>query len=221
MIYLKLCFAKNVSVVCFCSHLHFHDIVFKGCLDLEELCMIEGSHNIGDWSEFYTLLRILASRKIYIADENLNKIEDSYVLVNRVLRDENSNVQKRRYHMDYVFAENGIMRVVEAYKDNSLCRIKTMEEMSSEADSLLNALTAKDENGFACGEKFLNDLELVRLAASSSEVTDIRVEVIDTVTSRKQQMGFSIKSFLGGAPTLLNASEATNFIYRINGLTWT
>jgi HpaII restriction endonuclease. len=44
------------------------------------------------------------------------------------------------------------------------------------------------------------------------------MEVHDTNTGMDQTMGFSVKSYIGGAPTLLNASGATNFTYEVTGL---
>jgi len=97
----------------------------------------------------------------------------------------------------------------------------TSQEFKDEVDRLLVDIPAAKGRQFTIphGELFLNDIYLERLAAPSTEVTDIKMEVHDTNTGRNQDMGFSIKSYLGGAPTLLNASEATNFVYEVTGIT--
>ena len=45
--------------------------------------------NIGDWSELYTFLHLLAEGKLNIADENLVAIPDAFYKVLEILRREN------------------------------------------------------------------------------------------------------------------------------------
>jgi len=45
------------------------------------------------------------------------------------------------------------------------------------------------------------------------------MQIHDPLTGHNSIGGFSIKSDLGNAPTLLNASGATNFVYEVEGLT--
>ena len=53
--------------------------------------------------------------------------------------------------------------------------------------------------------------------AKSVDKTDIRIILHDRRTKINSEMGFSIKSQLGGDSTLLNASKATNFNFKIYG----
>lgn len=55
------------------------------------------------------------------------------------------------------------------------------------------------------------------LKAKSSDKTDIRIILHDRRTKLNSEMGFSIKSQLGGDSTLINASKATNFTFKIEG----
>ena len=48
--------------------------------------------------------------------------------------------------------------------------------------------------------------------------TDITMQIQDVYTNLIRKVGFSIKSEVGNAPTLLNAGKTTNFIYKIDGL---
>lgn len=57
--------------------------------------------------------------------------------------------------------------------------------------------------------------------AKSSDKTDIRIVLHDKRTRLNSEMGFSIKSQIGGNSTLLNASEATNFTFKIVGVNLT
>ena len=52
----------------------------------------------------------------------------------------------------------------------------------------------------------------------SSDKTDIRIILHDRRTKINSEMGFSIKSQLGGDSTLLNASKATNFNFKVIGV---
>jgi hypothetical protein len=63
------------------------------------------------------------------------------------------------------------------------------------------------------------ETEIYELLQSNQESTfpinkiDCNLSVFDEITSSDEQLGFSIKSFLAGSPTLINARKATNFIY--------
>ena len=65
----------------------------------------------------------------------------------------------------------------------------------------------------------MDELHLDRLAAPNTDKTDITMQLYDVQTGYDPVVGFSIKSDLGSPPTLLNASNATNFIYRVDGIT--
>ena len=48
--------------------------------------MLKG--NKGEWSEIYVLLRLLADGKIYAADSELNKLEDIFFPIIKIIREE-------------------------------------------------------------------------------------------------------------------------------------
>lgn len=50
--------------------------------------MNEKKFNKGDWSEFYAFLKILSDRKICGADKKLEKIEDVFYPIKKILRTE-------------------------------------------------------------------------------------------------------------------------------------
>ena len=55
------------------------------------------------------------------------------------------------------------------------------------------------------------------LKAKSTSKTDIRIVIHDQRVNQTADLGFSIKSQLGGEATLLNAGKTTNFIYQVLG----
>ena len=108
---------------------------------------------------------------------------------------------------------------VEIYLNDKIARIMTSKEFKDEADLLLKDIPFGNSSfDIPHGETFLNKICCHRLAASSNDITDIKMELHDSLTGFDQIMGFSIKSYLGGAPTLLNASGATNFAYEVTGV---
>ena len=185
--------------------------------------MIEGSKNKGDWSEFYTLVYLLAKRRINSADENLNAINGYYFPIIKIMRDEKHKTTGVINHMDFVVSTSNGTDVIEVYMDSALMKTLNIQDFQNEADALLADIPLgtgpQGQFNIPHGEGFLNNLYLERLAAPSTDIADIQMTVRDTNTARNQDMGFSIKSYLGGAPTLLNASTATNLVYEVTGLT--
>ena len=48
--------------------------------------------NKGEWSEIYVLLRLLADGRIYAADENLQRLENVYFPILKIIREEKKKV---------------------------------------------------------------------------------------------------------------------------------
>ena len=93
-------------------------------------------------------------------------------------------------------------------------------EFQKQAIFLFNKLKEKTNATFSIPEieSFINSYNSHSLKASSSHKSDIRIVIHDQRTGTNPELGFSIKSQLGGASTLLNAGRTTNFIYKINNL---
>jgi hypothetical protein len=64
----------------------------------------------------------------------------------------------------------------------------------------------------------MKSIECNAIKANPQEKRDITIVVHDLRTGFTPTFGFSIKSQLGGASTLLNASQSTNLIYKIEGI---
>lgn len=137
--------------------------------------MIIGSKNKGDWSEFYVLLYLLGTRKLCAADEQLNKIGTFYFPINKIIRND-----APEQHVD--FSLTGIDEV-EIYFNEALIRKMTSNEFLEEAKMLYNDIPlGKGSFDIPHGEAFLNMIELKRLAAPPSDITDIKMELHDTNT---------------------------------------
>lgn len=162
--------------------------------------------NIGEWSEVYVLLKLLADGKLYAADSNLNAISNAYYPIIKILRQENSN-----YH-EYHFNES-----IKIFDTNNVELISLpISEFIIQSKKLLGYL--KEASGrriiFEDIELFLDSIKINKLTASNKDKSDIIVVVHDLKTGLQPQLGFSIKSRLGQDSTLFNPGAGTNFIFK-------
>lgn len=172
--------------------------------------MIKG--NKGEWSEVYTLLKIISDKQLFAGDSNLNKIETLIFPIIKVLRDEMNGTFEFSYDKDLVIIKN----------DEKEIRISVLE-FQKQAHFLLTKLKEKTNATFSIPEveSFINSFDSNSLKAKSNVKSDIRIVIHDQRAGTNPELGFSIKSQLGGASTLLNAGKTTNFIFKINNLTLT
>src|SRR5699024_150509 len=170
--------------------------------------MLKG--NKGEWSESYTLLKLLADGKIYAADSDLNKLNIYYPLI-KIIREEKNHGLR-----DYIYNTN--IQVVEGSTGNIIKTIPT-RDFFREAEYLLEEIN-NNQGAFSITntEHFLNSIDVYSLKAKSTDKSDIRIVVHDRITGLNPELGFSIKSRLGNPSTLLNSNkDTTNFIYKIHG----
>lgn len=172
--------------------------------------MITG--NKGEWSEVYMLLKVISDKQLFAGDSNLNKIETLIFPIIKVLRDETNGTFEFSYDNNLVIVKNGLEEI----------RISILE-FQKQAHFLLTKLKEKTNATFSIPEieNFINSFDSHSLKAKSSVKSDIRIVIHDQRTGTNPELGFSIKSQLGGASTLLNAGKTTNFIFKINNLSLT
>ena len=169
--------------------------------------MITG--NKGEWSEVYTLLKVISDKQLFAGDSNLKKIETLIFPIIKVLRDETNGTFEFSYDNDLVIVKNGEKEI----------RVSVLE-FQKQAHFLLTKLKEKTNATFSIPEieNFINSFDSHSLKAKSSVKSDIRIIIHDQRAGTNPELGFSIKSQLGGASTLLNAGKTTNFIFKINNL---
>lgn len=165
--------------------------------------------NKGEWSEIYALLKLLGEGKVYAGDQNLNKIQDLFYPIIMILR------QEKDGNFNYKLKDTDV--VIQTCEGKELLRFPASVFLD-EAEKLLKAIN-ESEGAFAIPkvEIFMNSIHCHSLKAKSADKTDIRIILHDRRTKMNSEMGFSIKSQLGGNSTLLNASKATNFNFKIEG----
>ncbi|MEO0581899.1 MAG: HpaII family restriction endonuclease [Bacteroidota bacterium] len=167
------------------------------------------SGNKGEWSELYTLFKILSDKQLVVGDSNLHKIENLFFPIIKVLRDQSDGTFEYSYQDDLVLIKGG--------KETVPIPLKRFQE---QALFLLESLKRKTPRTFSIPEieDFMKAFHCTSLKAKSSIKSDIRVVIHDLRTGITPELGFSIKSQLGSASTLLNAGKTTNFIYQIESL---
>lgn len=167
------------------------------------------SGNKGEWSEIYALFKLLGEGEVYAGDEHLNKIHDLFYPIVMILREE----KEERYN--YKLEEKEI--VIQTPQEEILLRLPASVFLE-EAERLLASIHANDSAfSVPAAEEFMHRIHCHSLKAKSSDKTDIKIILHDRRTKINSEMGFSIKSQLGGDSTLLNASKATNFRFKITG----
>lgn len=170
--------------------------------------MITG--NKGEWSEIYTLFKLLGDGKVHAGDADMNKLPLYYPILN-VIRQESKLYE---YHPD------GAQNIVIINGDGEeLARISMSRFLQESAKLLENIKTGKGNGAFEIpsAEDFMQEIFCEKLKAKSADKADIHIVIHDLRTNMTPELGFSIKSQLGSPSTLLNAGTTTNFAFKITG----
>jgi hypothetical protein len=162
--------------------------------------------NKGEWSEAYALLTLIGNSDFVLADKLLSNQNSNQYKVGGILipTDIPNKFVNLKVENEFVLASfNG--------QNQSI----PLAEVKKVAENLFNQIENSNSTTFSFNE--LDDLWTQffnpQIKANRSEKSDIQLEIIDSNTKTKSLCGFSIKSNLGGATSLLNASQSTNFLY--------
>jgi len=165
--------------------------------------------NKGEWAEVYTLLSLLAQRELIGCTENL-EIDNNFKFPIQYLAHETLDSEPLRYSI----TPNKTILIQSAQGINEV----SCELLESHAHTLFEKLITKQKKTFIINE-LSNFLELIhspKLKAKNRSKRDITVAVLDNFSNKAIEHGFSIKSNLAAKPSLLNASQATNFIFQLD-----
>ncbi|TAF11689.1 MAG: HpaII family restriction endonuclease [Flavobacteriia bacterium] len=164
------------------------------------------SGNKGEWSEIYALFKLLGDKKLFAGDADLNKVEELFYPIIKIIRNESGG--------NFEYEINGDLVIISGGKEQLRIPVKTFTDQSVKL-----LATIKASNGaFSIPEieTFMNSINCGSLKAKSTSKSDIQIVIHDQRINQKAELGFSIKSQLGGQATLLNAGKTTNFIYQIS-----
>lgn len=172
--------------------------------------MITG--NIGEWSEIYTLLKLLSDGKLIPGDENIEKLKGVFYPIVKILRTESNGSFEYSIKDDIVIVSN----------DKELLRIP-MEEFKVKSLYLFEKIKENKDRTFAVPEieSFMSEIKCISLKADSRTKSDIQIVIHDLRTNQQPTLGFSIKSQIGNPSTLLNPGKTTNFIFKVTGINHT
>lgn len=167
--------------------------------------------NKGEWSEFYAFIKVLSDRKLNASDSNLNPIKDKYYPVRKILRGDEANKiiydlqDSQNIHLVLLNGDKNIIKIPYSY-------------ISDSVDPLFKSICeGTGAFSIALAEQLIADLNCNEVKASSSSKGDLNIVVHDHITNLENSVEFSIKSYIGNSPTLLNASRATNIIFELDG----
>ena len=166
--------------------------------------------NKGEWSEIYTLFKLLGDGVVYAGDGNMQKINNLFYPILKVIRQEQDLYE-------YSPNKNGNRMVIIEENGTEIMRI-AMSDFVTQAQQLLNDIKRASTAAFPVPntEHFMNQIKCSSLKARSVDKTDIRIVIHDLRTGMTPLLGFSIKSQLGSSSTLLNPGKTTNFTYKVN-----
>jgi len=168
------------------------------------------TYNKGEWTELYTFAKLLLDQKLLLSDNDLNSTGDLFII---------KKVTTQNLNLDFELINQELVRSIDK---NS----KVKKEINISGiinNSILKNIVNKIKDG--TGTFDIPDFEIIQnklgftvvKGGTSSQKADISLD-IEHSTFAKENEGFGIKSYLGGKPTLLNASGNTNFIFEIKNL---
>lgn len=170
------------------------------------------SGNVGEWSELYTLAYLLVNGGAHAADSNQHTINEIFYKVLEIfVAGKKSNLEVK-YIIDSKNVEIHTSGELVKYIDRSAIEASLVEFFKD-----LSQIHSSPTFSLDSGTKLLELLGKSSIAASSAHhASDLDLVYEDHKSNfPSPRIGFSIKSQLGGASTLLNASGATNFVFKV------
>lgn len=157
--------------------------------------------NKGEWSEIYALLKSIVDWSITGCDYELNILSDKKWTLNSIKHNSESNDL-----IEFTKDNDSIVRV--KHKDDFVTF--TVSEIDNLSKIVFEKITNETSKTFEIKElnDFLSKAFNLKVKESSLSKSDLKLSVIDKIISDR---GFSVKSNLASAPSLLNASQKTNF----------
>ena len=172
---------------------------------------MKDTKNKGEWTELYVFLKLLNDKQLCLANASL-EANNKLFQVDKVTT---LNIQQDCYlaEQDKVCVkdkETGTERII---KISDVLNANTLKQLAEKIKNQQGSSFALDEF------KIISDhlgITLIK-GGNANQKSDVVLDIRDNQIRYKNQ-GFSIKSYLGNKPTLLNASGNTNFVYKVDNL---
>jgi len=164
-------------------------------------------YNKGEWSEIYTFAYLLSTGVLYSADKDLNVIEEIYFPVIKIIREEIEGSP-----IDYKTGE-----IIKIYRGEQLLQEVPKQRFTEITQELLEKIP-QGSRAFEIptAEEFFNSIYCEKVKENANKKEDITVQLQDIHTGISPICGFSIKSYLGARPTLINPGTNTNFVFELS-----
>lgn len=166
--------------------------------------------NAGEWGELYALFKLLAEGEFHSADRYMNIIEEEKFPVIAAFRQSQTREEPICFAIDETNQKINVSLEGEeisfhrdTFKENALTILNETIKKNKEIPSLSD---------------FWRDTFYPRFKEESESKSDLRVKIYDPRVKAEKELGFSVKSKVGGDPTLFNSSgNRTNIKYRLIG----
>ncbi len=170
------------------------------------------SANKGEWSEFYAFLKILEKRKLPAANKNLEIITGKSFVFCKVIREEKDGSAKI-YNISGPGAD-----IIITDKNGAILKKVSSDNLKAKTLKIFEKIRdGKKVFPIAEAEEMMQDFLCTKVKADNNKKADIIAVIHDRITATMPQLGFSVKSMIGGASTLFNAGKTTNFIFKVDG----
>lgn len=175
--------------------------------------MTEWTYNIGEWSELYVLFKLLHDKELVAGDEYGNPVEGSKLFVKSIIQD----------GITFRCGETQAEILVTNHEIKQISNVELSEILLKFAQVLVSNKKKKSPKGAKSTatipipeiEIFARKIGISKVKAKSRSKQDIDLVAFDAGRRLELRLSFSIKSQLGKASTLLNASGSTNIIWKI------
>ena len=163
------------------------------------------SLNKGEWSEVYTFLKLCLDRYMPLADADLNAKNYGFTILQASLAD---------VDITYDLTKLGYIEKLNA---NNLNKLDLFPTSQIDLRKIFTELIEAKGSSFEIESlnTLVKSFGLEKIKSSNQTKKDIDLFVKNTQDTKEFPSGFSIKSKLGQPSTLLNASQATNFIFKL------
>jgi len=164
---------------------------------------VSPTYNRGEWAELYVLAKILCEQSVTVRVHGGTGTGNS-LDVQRIRRGSEVETEEFLFDADHI----ACVHVEKRIPRDEVCR---------HVEPLFRAI--KDAKGISfslpIGDELLLLLGIKQLKKGGNEKSDIHLDVRDPLTGATGWQGYTVKALVGSKPTLFNASEPTNFEYRI------
>jgi len=177
------------------------------------------SGNVGEWSEPYVVLRLAADGILFQSDEQMRPSDSHFARVVKIEREDLSVELDGSGSATFLFTDKlgqaHTLFIPEGGAEEKARRLlHSIQSVSTKSGSFVLP-EMESELSFLGFSQLKNPVP----ADQRFVKRDISLYLEDPNTGIVPRLGFSVKSELGSAPTLLNASDATNVVFRLYGMT--